>query len=202
MILPDDSHVMLRKGATLTYPEHFAANERHVSLKGEAFFNVTHNEKQPFTIDAQAASVKVLGTSFDVASSNEGVQVTVKTGKVQMKSNADQNKAVVLTPGEQGKMKKGEISKGNVSSDSYLYWKTGTFNFPDQSFSDIVKDLSNLGNTVIRFDASVSPDRQQNIISGFGIERDQTMDDILKVLCSITNCAVSKENGEYVLRAK
>jgi len=55
-----------------------------VELTGEAFFDVTHNAKQPFVIQTPKAQIKVLGTSFNVAAYRTGdsVKVVVETGTV------------------------------------------------------------------------------------------------------------------------
>jgi len=49
-ILPDSSTIFLNKysEATVTITE----DERKVQLKGEGFFTVVHNEKQPFIVEA------------------------------------------------------------------------------------------------------------------------------------------------------
>ena len=40
VILPDSTHVWLNKSSFLSYPENFGANERKVTLEGEAYFEV------------------------------------------------------------------------------------------------------------------------------------------------------------------
>jgi ferric-dicitrate binding protein FerR (iron transport regulator) len=64
VILPDNSKVLLRKGATLEYPASFDKDTRSVDLSGEAFFEVQRNEQQPFVVSTANSKVKVLGTSF------------------------------------------------------------------------------------------------------------------------------------------
>mgnify|MGYP001472807545 FL=1 len=63
--LPDGSTVKLNSGSSITYPEMFLDDRREVVLKGEGFFDVKKNQKQPFIVMANKAKVKVLGTSFN-----------------------------------------------------------------------------------------------------------------------------------------
>ena len=55
-----------------------------MKLKGEGFFEVTKNEKQPFRVNAGELKVDVLGTSFNVISFDNDPQseVVLVTGEV------------------------------------------------------------------------------------------------------------------------
>lgn len=62
--------------------------KRQVTLDGEAFFEVRKADGKTFTIQSGEASTTVLGTSFNMQAYPEesGVEVTVKTGKVELKA--------------------------------------------------------------------------------------------------------------------
>ncbi|NII82192.1 FecR domain-containing protein [Pedobacter sp. SG908] len=84
--LSDGSVVLLGPSAKLCYPKAFASNNRQISLKeGEAFFEITHQEKRPFTVHTTSGvDIRVLGTSFKVKSyrGSKHIEVAVVTGKV------------------------------------------------------------------------------------------------------------------------
>ncbi|SDG73489.1 ferric-dicitrate binding protein FerR, regulates iron transport through sigma-19 [Pedobacter terrae] len=84
--LSDGSVVLLGPSAKLCYPKTFASNSRQIELKeGEAFFDIAHQEKRPFTVHTSAGvNIKVLGTSFKVKSyqASKQLEVAVITGKV------------------------------------------------------------------------------------------------------------------------
>ncbi|MGN8056302.1 FecR family protein [Pedobacter sp. 22163] len=84
--LSDGSVVLLGPSAKLSYPKVFASNNRQVTLKeGEAFFDIAHQEKRPFTVyTTSGIDIKVLGTSFNVKSyqASKHIEVAVVTGKV------------------------------------------------------------------------------------------------------------------------
>ncbi len=62
--LPDSSEVWLNENSKLTYDPRFA--QRHVTLEGEAFFEVERLVERPFEITSGDAVTTVLGTSFNV----------------------------------------------------------------------------------------------------------------------------------------
>ena len=64
--LPDRSVVLLEPFSTLKYQIPFTDNERHVFLRGEAFFRIQRDTLRPFLVYANETITKVLGTSFSV----------------------------------------------------------------------------------------------------------------------------------------
>ncbi|MEZ5011901.1 MAG: FecR domain-containing protein [Bacteroidales bacterium] len=50
--LADGSTVILNRNSELTYPARFVSKERKVTLKGEAFFEITPDADSPFLVDA------------------------------------------------------------------------------------------------------------------------------------------------------
>jgi transmembrane sensor len=82
--LSDGSRVWLNADSRLEYPKKFTGSLREVRLVGEAFFDVAHNPAQPFVIRLETASIRVLGTSFNVRAypDDATVKTTVVTGRV------------------------------------------------------------------------------------------------------------------------
>ena len=102
MTLPDGTTVILSPAASVEYLEKSGKVERHITLRGEAFFNVIHNGR-PFSVHAGRLRVDVLGTSFTVDAKTSGKeQVTVSTGRVQVMLGSQ---TVILTEGEQVSVK-------------------------------------------------------------------------------------------------
>jgi len=113
LTLPDQSVVELAPDSRIAYPNNFDSNNtRDVYLSGEAFFKVTKNPARPFRVFANEIVTKVLGTSFIVRSfeADTVIQVTVKTGKVSVYSQANKTKlddsssqysGIILTPNQE-----------------------------------------------------------------------------------------------------
>jgi len=101
--LPDGTKVTFDVGSSFTYPKEFGgADGREVFLKGEAYFEVAKDEKQPFVIHADGGRIEVLGTKFNVRAweTDHHVVVAVKEGKVSFQSENNQNANDVVFLGE------------------------------------------------------------------------------------------------------
>jgi len=79
--LPDASMVYLNRHSSLEYNTDF--DPRVVTLTGEAFFMVTHDDT-PFVVQTNAGEIKVLGTEFNVKASDEEVSLEVRDGEVEL----------------------------------------------------------------------------------------------------------------------
>ncbi|WP_202702285.1 FecR family protein [Flavobacterium sp. UGB4466] len=114
--LPDGTRVWLNENSQLEYPEHFSDNERNVSLKGEAFFEVKRDPSRPFVITSGVIKTTVLGTSFNIKAYNEKQpEVNVRTGKVKVEGETNTvlllrgDKAVYTTVSSTVKKEKTDI---------------------------------------------------------------------------------------------
>lgn len=200
VVLPDNSHITLRKGSKLTYPKTFAGNTRNVSLDGEAFFEVHRDVTKPFIIDAQSVDVRVLGTSFDVTCNENDATVTVATGKVQMTAKQKAGNYVILTPGEHGIYKQQQLTETTIEGTNYLFWKTGKLIYENKSLEYITNELSQLYAAQITLDATMTPDiRQQLINISFN---NQSIEEILNELCLVAQCKWQQTDNNYVILAK
>jgi len=91
--LEDGSIVYLADNSQLSYPEHFQREKREVSLLGNALFDVSGNKERPFLIETAQARIEVLGTSFNIKSSDKSAfELAVRRGlvKVTLKKNGEQ----------------------------------------------------------------------------------------------------------------
>ncbi len=88
--LADGSEITLNKYTHLKFRRNFASNRRIDMEKGDAFFKVARNEKEPFLIQLGDMQVKVLGTSFHIHRSEQSIRVSVESGLVHVQLNAQQ----------------------------------------------------------------------------------------------------------------
>jgi transmembrane sensor len=66
----------------------FSSGERHVELlDGQALFQVAKDKNRPFTVRSGDATVRAVGTEFDVYRKASGTTVTVLEGRVAVYSN-------------------------------------------------------------------------------------------------------------------
>ena len=112
--LEDGSVVTLSPKSIIHFPKIFSGENREVFLEGEAFFEVAKNPEMPFLVYYNDIVTKVLGTSFTINTNLKtgNIEVSVKTGKVQVYENRDKQKgkntdmAVILTPNQKAIYKK------------------------------------------------------------------------------------------------
>lgn len=107
IILPDSTRVHLNSGSQLTYSKHFGENGREISLKGEAYFEVTGNAQHPFLVNTERMTIRVLGTAFNVKAydTREDEETTVVEGKVEVSLKEGEEKKVILLPNEKISLK-------------------------------------------------------------------------------------------------
>ncbi|RKS03048.1 FecR family protein [Flavobacterium sp. 102] len=145
--LEDGTIVYLNSGSSLTYPVQFLKNgNRHVSVIGEAFFEVTKDEGRPFIVNAQKLNVKVLGTKFNVNSyaDEASTDVVLVEGKVGLYNSLNaKSKMVKLVPGLKGSIVNGQdnIFTEQVNVNPYTAWVKGKLVFRNISFNNIIKRL-------------------------------------------------------------
>jgi len=145
--LPDSSIVWLNAGSEVIYPKDFHARKvRFIQLVGEAFFEVTHNEKQPFVVESGSLKTIVYGTSFNISSYQDHKQssVTVKTGKVGVLRKEDLlSKPTMLLPGNRLVYHRdnGKLEKSNVYSEDVANWITGGLAFDQATPEEVFATL-------------------------------------------------------------
>lgn len=197
--LPDHSKIFIRQGSRISYPEKFASKERRVKLEGEAYFEVSRNEHQPFIIDAQAVDVRVLGTTFNVRCSPDRADVTVSTGRVQVTDQKAKNNSVVLLPGKKAHFEKGHLEQANANGYESL-WKNNELVFESRPFSEVLLALSTFKDSSIQADSHFSAQQlSQPVTVTF---KDQSLQDMLTELCLITNCRWDRRGATYIVQPK
>ena len=99
LTLADGSQVELNTDTSLRTD--IGANHRTVWLeKGEAFFQVVHDESRPFVVYAGDHRVTDLGTKFSVRKQADRLEVALVEGRAQFDSNTTSGKPTVLVPGD------------------------------------------------------------------------------------------------------
>jgi len=133
--LKDGSLVNVAAQSTLIYPEIFAKDKRELTLVGSGHFEVEHNAAQPFYVHMGGLHVKVLGTSFAIATGKEKVAVTVTRGMVAFYNNTD---TVLVAEGNAGSYDKAS-HKFALTATAPL---KGSFHFNNTPLSEVAAQLS------------------------------------------------------------
>ena len=156
LVLPDGSQVQLNQHAQLSYQESFWGDLRRVQLQGEGFFKVFPNKHQPFVIESSNASIRVVGTQFNVRQNKAGLWVAVSEGKVILSN--DQGKSVSLVKNQWGQaLLDGSLTVENSDVHNYLSWQKGhTLEFKNVAFPVVAKQLERLYEVKMRWPVSMN----------------------------------------------
>lgn len=144
MTLPDGTKVWLNAETRLTY--HEDAEQRHIDMEGEAYFEVAHKlknvkdkdkEAKPFRVITAKQEIVVLGTHFNVKSykGDRSSYTTLAEGSVRVSS--PQGK-IILVPGEQCIADGNDLTKMPVDVSAVLGWKEGNFIFNSERLDEIL----------------------------------------------------------------
>jgi transmembrane sensor len=151
--LPDGSFVIVNSNSKLSYPQQFNPVERKINLDGEAFFKVKHDEQQPFLVNIDNITIKVLGTSFNIRRINnrDEIETQVHSGVVRMFNN---DSGIIIKAGQTGIYTKSTnqfIVRNELDINSLAY-ATRVFAFNNTSLEDIIRYLEKTYSTTIRLE--------------------------------------------------
>ncbi len=192
--LPDGSVVTLNKNSRLTYPDGLKGNTRTIALQGEAFFNVTPNKDKPFVIEVNDVVVKVVGTSFNVRSSNGITEVIVETGVVEV---IRQGKKTELHPQERIAVQPTDTAlvKAPVQDQLYNYYRTKEFICDNTPLWKLVDALNEAYNShIVIANNSL---RNLPLTTTF---YNESLDNILKIISETLDIAVVKKEDQIILQ--
>ncbi|MEO3407712.1 FecR family protein [Mucilaginibacter sp. CAU 1740] len=154
--LPDGTMVWLNSASSLSYPVAFNGATRNVTLSGEAYFEVTKNPHQPFTVHTDNVDVKVLGTHFNVEAyaDDKNSKTTLLEGSVNL---SNQNSSALLVPGQQGVSTTGQnIFTHSVNVNQVIAWKTGYFLFRENDIREIMKQISRWYDVEVEYEGNIT----------------------------------------------
>ncbi|MEJ1240833.1 FecR family protein [Chryseolinea sp. T2] len=101
LVLTDGSSIVLMPGSTLEYPRDFGELNREVYLSGEAYFEVSAENNQPFVVNTSSLTLAALGTNFNVRSyeTEDDTRIQVKNGRASVSENttSSTNSIVLLS---------------------------------------------------------------------------------------------------------
>jgi transmembrane sensor len=157
IVLPDGSNVWLNHSSSLKYPASFQGDTRQVELNGEGYFEVAHNPRNPFIVQAGRFRIKAVGTAFNVMAypDEDKVETSLINGKVELQMLDLKGNVVPM-----GKMNPDEFTVYNkmnnevttliIGDDRNFSWKSGKLVFNNEPIGEVAKKLSRWFNVDIR----------------------------------------------------
>lgn len=143
--LPDGSKVFINKNSEISYV--VKGNKREVKLKGEAYFDVVHNEEQPFEITIDDVVIRDIGTAFNVKAipGSDLIEVLVESGEVQFYSAT--NKGLNLVKGEKATYNR--VTKEFRKSipdpiENTTSYKSKIFHFKETPLREVLRQINGI----------------------------------------------------------
>lgn len=194
LVLADGTKVWLNACSTLRFSYPFDSL-RVVNLEGEAYFEVTHNQK-PFEVHAAGSVVRVLGTKFDVrAYAGQPLQVTLAEGRVQVDGAGGDRR---LLPGEQLTEAVGTYDVHEVDARRATAWTRGVFEFDDTPLDEIVRQLERWYDVDMDY---ASADLKHIRFTGT-ILRKESLGYALEMIQKVSDVCFSKKNGRVLIEKR
>lgn len=162
--LPDGSLVHLNAASRLEFDAEEFFEERLLNLDGEAFFEVEKGAK--FTVETKNGDVRVLGTSFNVKSRSDRLDVSCFTGRVGV-SFDEFKRQEVLNPGDKVISENQKIIKKIMLTSEMIRpeWKDGSSRFIDSDFKEVINELERQFD--IQIESKTSLDELEKYNGGF-----------------------------------
>jgi len=200
IILSDNSKVFLNSGSTLKYPVKFLDNQiREVFLEGEAFFEVSEDEKNIFRVNSNGINVEVYGTKFNFKNYPEDYisDVVLVNGSVGI-SNSENKSITKLSPGFKGSVDKEsfKVDKVKINTKIYTSWIDGQVIFRGESFNQIIKKLERLYNvTIINNNEKIS----EELFNASIDTENEKIEDVLNYFNKIYNINYQLYNNKIII---
>ncbi len=205
LVLPDGSEVTLNAHSSVTYLKHWRSNSsREVQLKGEAFFEITHLNKnensirksERFIVSTGDLKVEVLGTSFDVRNRRGKTEVVLKTGKARVAFSNRQHPDINMLPGEmityEPETKK--VKKSDVDAEVQTAWLNNKIILRDASVHAIIEYIEdNYGYKVVLKDTAIGNKRMEGTLLL------DNLPDVLFVLSTSLDIKIVKDDNYSTL---
>ncbi|PSL47821.1 FecR family protein [Chitinophaga niastensis] len=164
--LPDGTLVWLNAGSKLVYDDDYGHRKRILQLEGEAFFEVTAQAGIPFEVRVKDATVRVLGTSFNLRAYPEEsvVETALISGSVQLQyQQANAPHQALLKPMQKIILTRNkemptsftplwvQLENGKKTTVKEIAWKDNTLSFDAESFSSLATRLERWYNIKVIF---------------------------------------------------
>ncbi|MEM9916739.1 MAG: FecR domain-containing protein [Bacteroidota bacterium] len=140
VVLPDGSKALLNAGSDIRFNRKTYEQRRTIDLQGEVFFEVIPGAE--FTVKTPNGEVRVLGTSFNVRSRENKIEVACFTGKVGLSFDGFQAMELIQ-PGDRVVAKDQQIVQKSTAERSSLQpgWAQGEAKFVQAAFIEVIEEF-------------------------------------------------------------
>jgi ferric-dicitrate binding protein FerR (iron transport regulator) len=137
----DGTLVRLNARSTIQYSiSSFFQKERRIHLDGEAYFEVTHDEKRPFIVETNRGNIEVLGTKFyvDAYSDNPNFVTSLIEGSIKI---VNENTQLYLKPNQMAVWHEGGFKISSIEDYNVFRWTEGLICFTNETVPSILSEF-------------------------------------------------------------
>jgi transmembrane sensor len=189
--LTDGSRVELNTDSAVR--THISRWRRSVELvRGEVYFNVTHDADRPFIVHAAGGSITDIGTAFEVYRQPEKVLVAVEEGSVRVEAKETHD----LVAGQQIAFAPlGDfLPKPTEDIASLTAWRDGRVVFRDRPLDEVLSEIGRYHDTAIRV-----LDPMQRSLRVTGVFRTADLNAILDTIAMTLPIKVERSNDHEIV---
>jgi ferric-dicitrate binding protein FerR (iron transport regulator) len=186
--------VYLDNNSSIQYPEYFAKDKREVSLKGNAFFEISGNPQQPFIIDAGQVLVEVIGTSFEVKNTeNTPFELAVLEGQVKV-SLKGSNQVKYVSKDEIISLSSSGLEVTSFNNNNRFDKYLNQVFFKDVPLKDIINSINSRSEEIkLAIDPSLANNRLT--VSFFN----ESPESIAELICFSLNLSYTKKENTLLI---
>lgn len=211
--LDDGSRIALNSNSKVKIE--FTESRRTVRLlRGEAFFEVAHNQQRPFVVIAGDNQVTAVGTAFEVRYEPDHIDVTLVEGKVNVTSTAEllevpasvssslsgtsklSSSGYAMTAGERLRVAKGAAPSVDAPRvDAVTAWRRGEVMLDDTPLTDAVAEMNRYSKVALVIDeGSIAT------LHVSGIYHTGDSEGFAQTVANLYGLKVTQEGGQIHLR--
>jgi transmembrane sensor len=206
LILEDGTKVWINAGSRMAFPTKFTGKKREVFLEGEAYFEVVHNQNQPFVVNTSDIAIKVLGTRFNLSAykTDKAAETVLLEGKVTVSERSALGflkSETILSPNQKASYDRNShsISIINVTdADLSIAWTEGWFKFSQQSLNDVLSKLERYYNVKFVFDSNFPT---TDLISG-KLDLKESVELVMVALADVANIKYRIDGNKIYIEKK
>ncbi len=160
--LQDGSLVVVNTSSRLEVSQ--SAQARRVKLdEGEAWFKVAKDASRPFVVSAGDVRVRAVGTAFSVRRRNDGADVQVTDGTVEVWSEARAGKRAKVPAGTRMFVSDEVGGQGLVRDpaaiERQLAWREGVLKFDGSTLREAADEFNRYNQTKLQIDPAIADEK-------------------------------------------
>jgi len=194
-MLPDGSRAALDAGAAIAV--RFDGDQRRIELlRGDAWFDVAHDDRRPFRVAALGGITQDIGTAFEVRRGDDAVTVTVTNGTVEVRAPGSGRGLRLHTAQAARYGRKGQGAMlGSLAPDTIAAWRQGEILLDRATVRQAVERIGRYRAAPVFILGTPSPSRR--ISGAFRVDRP---DEALDAIARMAGLSIYRLGGMIVLR--